>query len=362
MSGLIGKKKIGRVESPLQQHAKETLSDYVTAVAWSPLGSPLAASSAVGEVILWQGQDSFSTLQPEIGTSVDCLSFSHDGQLLAAGGQDGKVKIWHLPSTELIATLENAPAWVDKIAWSPICNQLAFSNRRYVQIWDADSQSIVTTLNFEASSVLSLAWHPIVEHLAIGGYQGVKIWKGADWDDDPYILAIPSASLTTAWSPDGKYLASGNIDRTIAVIEWGNPHPWVMQGFPGKVRYLAWSDRTTVEGAPLLASATAEYVVVWEKQIFSTESWEGSVLEGHLENVSDLGFQPGTFLLASASEDGRLCLWHSAKRLVKILEGQSEGFSCLAWQPQGQLLAAGKQNGELLVWSKSTQGQGFGRK
>ena len=134
-----------------------------------------------------------------------------------------------------------------------------------------------------------------------------------------------------------------------------------MRGFPGKVRSLAWSNRVTVSGAPLLASASAEGVVVWEKQLQEASGCEGWVLEGHLEVVNALGFQPSTFLLASASKDGRVCLWDSAEQLVQTLEGASNGFSCLAWQPLGQLLATGGHNGELLIWSRSTSGQGFGR-
>ncbi len=68
-----------------------TLSDYVTAVAWLPSGQ-LAASSAAGEVVLWT-QEALTPLQAGTEQSIDCLAFSQDGQFLAAGGQDGRVKI-----------------------------------------------------------------------------------------------------------------------------------------------------------------------------------------------------------------------------------------------------------------------------
>ncbi|WP_082348688.1 WD40 repeat domain-containing protein [Planktothricoides sp. SR001] len=360
MSSLGGKKKSRRPQKLLEKSSKEMLSDYVTGVVWSSDGKTLAASSAAGEVILWQGNNSISILQEPIESSIDCLSFSHDGKYLAAGGQNGQVKIWYLPTKELVTTLENAPAWVDQLAWSCSCHQLAFSLGRSVQVWDLDTQAVVTTLNFEASSVFSLAWHPIAAYLAIAGYQGVKIWCGEDWHDDPYLLSIPSASQAIAWSPDGKYLACGNLDQTLAVVEWGNPHPWVMRGFPGKVRSLAWSNLKTVLGAPLLAAASTQSAIVWEKQWQEADGWEAWELEGHTETVTAIAFSPDRFLLASASEDGRVCLWDSAEELVQILSGADDGFSCLAWQPQGQFLAAGGQNGELLIWAKSIAGQGFG--
>jgi WD40 repeat protein len=233
---------------------------------------------------------------------------------------------------------------------------------RYVQVWDADSGNIAATLNFDASSVLGLDWRRDGQYLAISGYQGVKIWNSQDWNAAPYTLDVPSASVAITWSPDGKYLASGNMDRTITVLEWNNPHPWVMRGFPGKIRQLAWSEAKTQLGAPLLASSSVEGIVVWSKQTDRSLGWEGRVLNRHTEVVQAIAFQPSTFLLASAAEDGWVCLWHKAKRLAQVLDGAPDGFSCLAWHPAGDKLAAGGQNGELLIWSKTTRGQGFGRR
>lgn len=363
------------LENILERHWQGTLSDYVTAIAWSPTGQTLAAGSAAGEVLLWrdlpgEGKRSWPLLPLQMGNSqsVDSLAFSQDGQLLAAGGQNGQVKVWHLP-LEVRAyrcqpshILESAPAWVEHLVWSPTRNQLAFSLGRYVQVWDANTASTTTTLNFDASSVLGLDWRCDGQYLAVGGYQGVKIWNSQDWDDDPYVLHVPSASLAIAWSPDGKYLASGNLDRTLTVLEWDNHYPWVMQGFPGKIRQLAWSEATTQTSASLLAASSVEGIVVWEKHPDESVGWEGSVLARHEGVVEAIAFQPSSLLLASGAEDGRVCLWHQAKRLGQILEGAPDGFSCLAWHPQAQQLAAGGQNGELLIWSKTSRGQGFGRR
>lgn len=341
------------------------LSDYVTAVTWSATAQILAACSAAGEVVLWDG-DECSTLQPAIALSVDCLSFSGDGQFLAAGGQDGKVRIWRLSDGVLITTLENAPAWVDRLVWSPKQNLLAFSLGRYVQVWDADTHEIAVTLNFDTSSVLGIDWSGDGRFLAIGGYQGVKVWQSGDWDEDPYVLPIPSASLAIAWSGDSKYLASGNMDRTITVVETEslltdvNPQPWVMRGFPGKIRQLTWS-QANQKNTPLLAAASVEGIAVWSKLSDESLGWEARILTNHSDVIQAVAFQPHSLLLASAAADGWLCLWHQAKRIGQILQGTAAGFSCLAWHPQGNLLAAGGHNGELLVWTKILRGQGFGK-
>ncbi|WP_293128246.1 WD40 repeat domain-containing protein [Microcoleus sp. bin38.metabat.b11b12b14.051] len=361
----MGNKKTNKSEQTLELYAKVMLSDYITAVTWSPDGKTLAVCSAAGEVMLAKvGKTKELSLQPlqiATGKSVDCLSFSFDSQLLAAGGQDGTVQIWRVDSRKLITNLDNHHVWVDKLAWSPHCNQLAFSMGRCVQVWNADDHVVEVTLNFDSSSILDLAWHPIVQYLAVSGYQGVKVWSGEDWDEDPEILSVPSATGAIAWSPLGEYLACGNMDNTLIVSEWGNLEPWVMQGFPGKVRELAWSNQTNSLGAPLLAASSSQGVSVWARDADERVGWEGWALEVHENVVSAIAFQPNTFLLASAAADGQVCLWYKAEQLQQILEGAEGGFSCLAWHPDGEFLAAGGNGGELLVWSKSMRGKGFGR-
>lgn len=346
---------------------RTALEEYVTAVAWFPAGDRLAASSAAGEVALYTLQTGEVTfLQTEQGESVDALAVSADGQFLAAGGQSGTVWIWQLQADSPadltpITTLPHARTWIDCLRWHPQLPLLAFSLGHYAQVWDAAGQTVVTTLSFDTSSVLDMAWHPQGRLLSLGGNQSIKTWQSSDWDQDPEVREIGGASGAIAWSPDGAYLASGNNDRSVMVWAQDNPYPWRMHGFPGKVRQLAWS-RPLARG-PLLASVCGEGIVVWRKAADasdSSEGWQPQVLDPHRGTVRGVAFQPGTLLLATAAEDGRLCLWPKAARLGQVLTGAFAGFSCLSWSPLGTALAAGGSQGELLVWSETTAGQGFG--
>lgn len=334
----------------LTKHYSTKLADYVTALAWSSQGKILAASSAAGEVIVWENRK-LITLQTATNQAVNCLAFSHNGKYLAIGGQDGKVKIWC--ENQLITTLENAPIWVDQLAWSYTNNQLAFSLGPYVQIWDADTLEVVVTLNFNDSSILGIDWRKDGKYLAINGYKGVKIWSTQDWNAEPFIFSIPSVSITTIWSPDGEYLASGNMDRTLTVLQWENPDPWVMRGFPGKIRQLAWSDLKTSTGAPILAASSVEGIVAWEKSVDESVGWEARILTNHVDIIQAISFAPQSLILASAGADGWLCLWDENQEVSQILTDTEAGFSTLSWHSQGQLLAAGSEQGELIIWSTS---------
>ncbi|MEL6455024.1 MAG: hypothetical protein AAFQ40_09935 [Cyanobacteria bacterium J06623_5] len=350
------------------------LQDYVTAMDWSPDGEWLAIASGSGEVSLLNvPKQQTIAIEPPGNKSIDCLGFSYDGQFLAAGGQNGQVKVWQLSQASdkdtktdstpaLVKVLEHARTWVDRLVWSPTRNELAFSLGRYVQVWDMASEEMVTTLPFETSSVLDLAWHPDGEQLATSGHLAVKIWSRSDWNDDPKVQELAAAGVAIAISPDGQYLASGNLDNTLVIWGWDSPYPWRMTGFPGKVSHLAWASASvggTRASAPIVAAASGVGVVVWRKLRTDEAGWDSRVFDLHERKVVALAFQPGSSLLASASEDGRVILWHKAKQLGQILEGTAQGFSSLAWSPQGKLLASGGQQGEWRIWTQNNSGKGF---
>ena len=343
------KKSVSRKSAFVSLSWQGQLEDYVTAIDWSPDGQWLAIASGAGEVTLLNVvQQHIIVLEPSVHASVDCLGFSCDGQFLAAGGQDGQVKVWQMPtesatdlaSPRLIKVLEHSRTWVDRLAWSPTHNELAFSLGRYVQVWDMARLEMLATLPFETSSVLAIAWHPDGEQLAVSGHLAVKIWSRSAWDNDPKVQELAAAGLAIAISPDGKYLAAGNLDNTLLVWRWDEPHPWRMTGFPSKVSHLAWANpaRSLV---PVVAVASGPGLVVWRKQPTDEAGWASQVFDLHQKKISAIAFQPGSQLLASAAEDGKVILWNKAKTLGQMLEGTAKGFSTLAWNRAGDRLAAG---------------------
>ena len=335
---------------------KKQFSEYIRDLAWSPKGDRLVIISAGGELALWQDRN-LHFFPPEGNYSLDCVGFSADGQFLATAGQEGKVKIWQLVENSetfaRIATLDGGKAWIDSLAWNPQQNLLAFALNRQIKIWDSHSQKILISLDFEDSSIFSLAWHPQGNLLAASGHGGVKIWHSSDWKQKPDQLEVPGASLDCAWSFDGTYLASGNLDRTISLLHWGNPPTWLMQGFPGKVSQVTWSGN---QNQPLLAASCQEGIIIWHFD-HQSKNWHNQILQ-HQKIVQAIAFSPDSSLLASTGDDGCIKLWQQGKKLIQTLKGVS-GFSCLAWHPTGKYLAAGGQDGELTIWQRSISGQGF---
>lgn len=350
-----------KVTSRLIQQTQ--LSDYISAIAWSPKNSGLAACSASGELILYQLNSSPFYFQQPGEMALNSLGFSADGQLLASAGQAGILKIWQVDqaSSQPIFRQHHPSAWIDTLQWHPEKPLLAYAVGRDVYVVDLVNPEIYTQLPFQNSSVLSLAWHPQQNYLAVSGHGTVKIWNLSQPELAPQELPIPGASLILAWSQDGSYLASGNLDRTLSLLEWQNPPPWLMQGFPGKVRGLSWS---ITASSPLLAAACLDGISIWQRRSGS-DQWQSSVLEHHQGFVRAIDFHPQKSLLASAGDDGVIFLWQDGKKAIKtIRRSSSGGFSCLNWDSSGDYLGAGTNTGEIMIWEllsvEQTTKKGFG--
>ncbi len=133
-------------------------------------------------------------------------------------------------------------AWIDRLAWNPIQNDLAIQMDRKVQIWNADYNAVIDILNL-AATAQDLQWHPHGKILITAVKNDLFIWH-RDSGKIQYFWEMMAPSSSLAWSLDGAYLAAGGLDRTLLVWPWGNDFPWQMQGFPGKVSQIVWASQS----------------------------------------------------------------------------------------------------------------------
>ncbi len=69
-------------------------------------------------------------------------------------------------------------------------------------------------------------------------------------------------------------------------------------------------------------------------------------LEGHKGDVKDLAFAPGGASLASASMDGTVRIWDTAKwEATRTIQAHEGGATSVAWSPDGKTLATGGADG-----------------
>jgi WD40 repeat protein len=112
----------------------------ITAIAWSPDSQRVAAADSNSGVYVWDaltGNNSylFSAHAPE----ADAVAWSHKGDFIASGTQQGSVQVWSLGTTGgPLYTYAGHRAAVRAVAWSPDGPRIASASMDgSVQIWDA---------------------------------------------------------------------------------------------------------------------------------------------------------------------------------------------------------------------------------
>ena len=333
------------------------LGELVTEFSWSPSGFGWAASAANGEIV-WNssGLDELQILRSADGSAIDCLAFSADGHLLAAGGQSGQLLLWdcsdplQLPRLIAEIPLGGQDRWIDRLVWHPTAPRLAIGCGDRVKIWDAVDNREIATHTFSRSTIFDLNWHPHGESIAIAGSKGVEIWAVGDPTVLIHRLDTDTASLKTAWCENGRYLAVGNLDRTLTIMDGQHPQdPWILQGCPGKIRHLSWLAGARV---PCAIVASGKALVLWELDR-SAQAWVGQLLEGHQATVTALAAHPQHPMSISGDADGEGCLWSAQGEIEQIFTNFVNGLTTLQWHPQGSHLGMGGRSGQIEIWLAS---------
>jgi len=122
----------------------------VTALAWHPEGGILASGGMQGAVRLWHVDAGFrrQIIAEQAGVAVYAVAFNGDGSLLAVGFEDGVVRLWDMSNGDEIARLDGHVDAVNDIAFNPADTMLASSsNDETVRFWDLETGRQVAVLD-----------------------------------------------------------------------------------------------------------------------------------------------------------------------------------------------------------------------
>lgn len=190
----------------------------------------LAAGDDQGRVRLW-------SLDPErfLGETskrhrgiVYGLAFNPDTDLLASGAQDGLIRLWDVRQRKLVIELKGHEEPVSGLAFSPDGRTLASSSvDRTVRLWNPKSgrQLIGSPLAGLDESLTGIAFDPEGNTLGASSLNGrVFLWDVDSRNPIGAGLRGVGEAYNIAFHPDGKLLASGN-DRSALLFDL-RPETW----------------------------------------------------------------------------------------------------------------------------------------
>ncbi len=175
--------------------------------------------SGSNKIKLWNLQtgERLCTLWHSCG--VNCAAMSKDGQIIASGQSDGKIRIWHPQSGEPRRTISGHSGEVYAVVITPDEQTLISGGAdKAIKLWHLGTGELLGNLEGHSEAVSSLAISADGKTLVSGSAdKTIKVWHLDTGKLRGTLTAHSAAVNSIALSADGKILASGSADKTIKV-------------------------------------------------------------------------------------------------------------------------------------------------
>jgi WD40 repeat protein len=189
----------------------------VWSMALSPNGEIVASGCNDGKVRLWDVETRKVICKLTGHSNVVCaLCWRADGERVASGSWNGTARVWDVKRGKNILTIKTGHHWVNAVMYSPDSSKLATGGDKEnaVKIWDAKTGKLLNTLKHD-SMVWSLAWTSDGKKLISGSLGPIRIFDTATWKQiavlEGHIIGFVKA---ISLSPNNRLLASASYDTT----------------------------------------------------------------------------------------------------------------------------------------------------
>lgn len=249
-------------------HTLSISQEKISSVAISASGEWLAfGAKKLGQLLVWEWQsESYILKQQGHYFDMNTLAYAPDGQTIATGGDDGKVKVWSAHNGFCFVTFTEHTAPISTVAFAKHGSVLfsasldgtvrAYDLIRYrnfrtftspspvqfsslavdpsgevvaagstdsfeVFMWSVQTGKLLDVLSGHEGPVSSLAFSPSgANQLASGSWdRTLRIWNVFSRTRVVEPIVLNSDILAVAFRPDGKELAASTLDGQIAFFD-----------------------------------------------------------------------------------------------------------------------------------------------
>ena len=121
-------------------------------------GSGAFLSDTDGTIIMWDVETGAKIDSIAGGVGVNAVALSPDDNILAAGYDDGTVRLWDVATQDIVATLEGHYDKVFAVDFQPPDGTMlvSSSNDGTIRLWDVATESLIATFEGHGDEVTTL--------------------------------------------------------------------------------------------------------------------------------------------------------------------------------------------------------------
>lgn len=333
---------------------------------------------------------SHSMLESE---SFSTIALSLDGQYLASGDYDGKLKIWKVDDSSLVYDMDAHTEFVNSIAWSKDGTLLAAaSDDSLISLWNAQTGEEIRHMESEEKvGCLSLTFSandPLVFATCEAGK--IVSWNTQTGNEEMSFSADSSAILSIVESPDGSKVAA--LDDWGRIFVWGSQSAELIHVIDiyndfffslavsndgSKIFFLdgdyesymidntgnpIWTSRDvdddqilapvfSQDGQTLIGGTYGGYVNFRN----ASDGAEKNFFSAHNDWIRQVALSPDGTKLVTASDDNTLKVWNGESfELLFTLEGHTDYVRAAAFSPDGKIIASAGDDTSVRLWDAQT--------
>lgn len=277
--------------------------------------------------------------------------------IVATGAADGVAGLWHLNSDEIkIIELNHAQdvnnrfmhhsADVTSLIWNPDGNLLATASTidNAIRIWSTDG-NLMATLCGHKETVMALKWNTKGNMILSASVDKKCIlWNVEDWQVLQEFLFHAGPVTDIDWQDDVTF-ASCSTDKLIFICKVDSDQPAQrLQGHLNEINCIEWDPASTV----LASCADDKLIKLWNMKGTCSD------LVGHTKEITQIKWSTKK-ILASASYDSSIRIWDTEHCVcLHTFNKHDEAVNSISFHPDGDFLVSGSLDGIVNVWSIQT--------
>lgn len=287
---------------------------------------------------------------PELSTRSDQLAFSPDGERLAIGDREGVVRILSAEETETreIMILPGPSLPAIPLRFSPDGHRLAV---KYDDNWQASFLRV-----FDLRDGSMLLDEPAAVHASAVGFDPTGRWLAAGHQDgrirlhdlegifSPIDLPGVPEPFAVAYSPDGTRIAVSSLksEKSVLLVDPKAKAISARWDLRHGARSLGWSP----DGARLAVGGGFREIWLIDPDRPDVTPMH---LPGHKGSVVTVAFSHRGHLLASASWDGTVRLWHPESGEQRVVALSPDHWT-VQFSPDDRTLSGGREGAICWRW------------